>query len=218
MERTAGLEPATTGVAHPCVASTHPRCRRRGSRTLVARLMRPACSSSYLRKTSGEPSARIELAVFPIPGDCSASELRWRCGVIGGNRTLTSRATFSRAAVTLRPPRAGPPGRTRTVIGRSSGGCTAVVLRADGELVGAMGLEPTTSRSRTARAATAQHPFVFERATRCGGSGENRTRVLRFKRPLQRPAFATDPWPHPSESNRDLPLFRRTRYLCAKMG
>jgi hypothetical protein len=46
------------------------------------------------------------------------------CWVCGGNRTLATRFTNSRATITLRTPCEGVPWRTRTSVDRSSGDCT----------------------------------------------------------------------------------------------
>ena len=78
MERTTGVEPASAGVAHPRVPRTRPRRRRRrGSRTLTARLMRPACSSSHLRAVDPEG---FEPSVSRMRAGCASIALRARWG------------------------------------------------------------------------------------------------------------------------------------------
>jgi hypothetical protein len=125
VERTAGLEPASTGVAHPCVASTHPRCRRRGSRTLMARLMRPACSSSYLREQTlrNTPSKNCDRWSHPSESNRDLPRFgrtRYLCARMG-RETGCSRGTPRPPLCGCQRPRfetssSGP--RTRTRISR----------------------------------------------------------------------------------------------------
>ncbi len=175
----------------------------------MARLMRPARSSSHLHL---EPSARIELAIGPVPGDCSAAEPRWRGGpgrtrtvtlpgagrvrfqlryepsccfrVIGGTRTRTSSSTDSRAALTRRSPcfRSAwrESNRRLPLIGRLH---WPLCYR---RMVGVVGLEPTASRSRTARASRCATPLRY------GGEQRSRTSRPELGHPLSRRAPGTD--------------------------
>jgi hypothetical protein len=165
-----GNRTRTPGVTDPCASLTRrPPCR---------------CVAAAVRPEGIEPSSTAyRAAALPL---CY------------GRRRTSRRAGDSNPQTRV----AGHP-----LSRRAPGTCAGRTLQSVGEV----GIEPTTSRSRTVRAAPAlhpawrkeresnpqgsslirfrdgcHHPLACPSRSCVGGSGGNRTHVLRFKRPVQR--------------------------------
>ena len=143
-------------------ARSSSRLRLRGRGVGQASAQRSPLLGQHPHRARGQLKAIGEsrTRTVPVPGECSAPELRWRWWTRRDSNPHISRVRAGCASIALRALRGdrresnphsgshrpvrfpyatttvscclcGPPGRNRTVIDRLSGGCTSLVLRAE---------------------------------------------------------------------------------------
>ena len=143
-------------------ARSSSRLRLRGRGVGQASAQRSPLLGQHPHRARGQLKAIGEsrTRTVPVPGECSAPELRWRWWTRRDSNPHISRVRAGCASIALRAlrgdrresnPHSGshrpvrfpyatttmwcsccsPPGRNRTVIDRLSGGCTSLVLRAE---------------------------------------------------------------------------------------